>query len=76
MRCRKHFTDAKDTEDTTAYTRDGRTWTLGGDLTLVGEDVAFLRGTWKRASRKGHHTIECVDAACWAAGSSGRVGHS
>lgn len=39
------FGDADDTEDTTAYTRDGRTWTLGGDLTHVGEDVEFLRGS-------------------------------
>ena len=70
----------------------------GGDLTHVGEDVAFLRGTryavatgdydgstgssmttdggrtWKRVSRKGYHTIDCVDEVCWAAGSKGRVG--
>ena len=39
------FAEADDTEDTTAYTRDGRTWTTGGDLSHVGEDVAFLRGT-------------------------------
>lgn len=39
------FADAKDTEDTTAYTRDGRTWRLGGDLTHVGEDVTFVKGT-------------------------------
>lgn len=39
------FADAADTEDTTAWTRDGRTWTLGSDLRHVGEDVAFLRGT-------------------------------
>ncbi|GAA5105579.1 oxidoreductase [Alloalcanivorax gelatiniphagus] len=92
------FAEAKDTEDTTAYTRDGRTWTGGGDLAHIGEDVSFLRGTryavatgdydgsagssvttdggrtWKRVSRKGYHTIECVDAVCWAAGSAGRVG--
>ena len=92
------FADAKDTADTTAYTRDGRTWTLGGDLTHIGEDVAFLRGTryavatgdydgstgssittdggrtWKRVSRKGYHTIDCVDGVCWAAGGKGRVG--
>lgn len=39
------FGDADDTEDTTAYTRDGRTWTVGADLTHIGEDVTFLRGT-------------------------------
>lgn len=39
------FGDAGDTEDTTAYTRDGRTWTGGADLEHVGEDVTFLRGT-------------------------------
>jgi hypothetical protein len=25
-------------------------------------------------SRKGYHTIDCVDEVCWAAGSKGRVG--
>ena len=94
------FAEADDTEDTTAYTRDGRTWTTGGDLSHVGEDVAFLRGTryavatgdydgsigssittdggrtWKRASRKGYHAIDCVGTACWASGSKGRVGHN
>lgn len=92
------FAKADDTADTTAYTRDGRTWTVGRDLTHIGEDVAFLRGTryavatgdydgstgssmttdggrtWRRVSRKGYHTIDCVDEVCWAAGSKGRVG--
>ncbi|SEC05523.1 Uncharacterized protein SAMN04489844_1587 [Nocardioides exalbidus] len=39
------FAEADDTADTTAYTRNGRTWTSGGDLRHIGEDVTFLRGT-------------------------------
>ena len=39
------FADAKDTADTAASTRDGRTWRPGGDLTHVGEDVTFVKGT-------------------------------
>jgi photosystem II stability/assembly factor-like uncharacterized protein len=94
------FAKADDTEDTTAYSRDGRTWTLGGDLSHIGEDVTFLRGsryavatgdydgsvgssittdggrTWKRASRKGYHVIDCVGTVCYAAGSKGRIGHN
>jgi photosystem II stability/assembly factor-like uncharacterized protein len=46
------FADPTDTADTTAYTRDGRTWQLGGDLTHVGEDVAFVR--------RGHRTAIAV----------------
>lgn len=30
--------------DATARTRDGRTWTAGGDLSHLGEDAAFSRG--------------------------------
>jgi photosystem II stability/assembly factor-like uncharacterized protein len=39
------FADAGDTADTTAYTRNGRTWTGGDDLTHIGEDVTFIRGS-------------------------------
>lgn len=48
------FADASDTADTTAYTRDGRSWTLGADLTHVGEDVTFVRG-WKVALATGDY---------------------
>ncbi|RYB95778.1 oxidoreductase [Nocardioides oleivorans] len=94
------FADADDTADTTAYTRNGRTWTSGGDLRHIGEDVTYLRGwryavatgdydgsagtsttsdggrTWTRVSKKGYHVVDCVGKVCWAAGSTGRVGHS
>lgn len=49
------FADPTDTADTTAYTRDGRTWTLGGDLTHVGEDVAFLGRTHRVAVAVGDY---------------------
>ena len=39
------FAESDDTEDTTAHTRDGHTWTVGGDLSHIGEDVTFLRGS-------------------------------
>ncbi len=48
------FADASDTADTTAWTRDGRSWTLGADLTHVGEDVTFVRG-WKVALATGDY---------------------
>ncbi|GAA1912381.1 oxidoreductase [Nocardioides hwasunensis] len=48
------FADAGNTEDTTAYTRDGRTWTSGGDLRHVGEDVTVLRG-WRYALATGDY---------------------
>ena len=48
------FADAEDTADTTAYTRKGRTWTLGGDLTHIGEDVTVLRG-WRYALATGDY---------------------
>ncbi len=41
-------------EDNVAYTRDGRTWTGGGTLTHVGEDVTFVRG-WKLAVATGDY---------------------
>ena len=48
------FGDAPVLEDNTAYTRDGRTWTVGTTLTHVGEDVTFLRG-WKVAVATGDY---------------------
>lgn len=48
------FADAKDTADTTAYTRNGRTWTTGGDLTHIGEDVTVLHG-WRYAVATGDY---------------------
>lgn len=48
------FADASDTADTTAYTRNGRTWTLGGDLRHVGEDVAHVHG-WRYAVATGDY---------------------
>lgn len=49
------FAEADDTEDTTAWTSDGgRTWTLGADLTHVGEDVTYLRG-WTQAVATGDY---------------------
>ncbi len=41
-------------EDNTAYTRDGRTWTVGATLTHVGEDVTFIRG-WRLAVATGDY---------------------
>jgi photosystem II stability/assembly factor-like uncharacterized protein len=29
--------------------------------------------TWKRFSKLGYHTLDCVDHTCWAAGGNGRV---
>lgn len=48
------FADPSDTTDSAAYTRDGRTWRLGEDLTHVGEDVAMVRG-WKVAIASGNY---------------------
>ena len=39
------FVDPADGTDATARTRDGRTWTPGGDLGHLGEDAAWLPGT-------------------------------
>ena len=30
--------------------------------------------TWRKVSRLGYHTVDCVGGVCWAAGSKGRVG--
>ncbi len=38
------FLDPADGGDASAYTRHGRTWTNGGDLTHLGEDAAWLAG--------------------------------
>ncbi|WP_340540542.1 WD40/YVTN/BNR-like repeat-containing protein [Nocardioides sp. GXZ039] len=48
------FADATDHTDVVAYTRDGRTWTGGIDLTHIGEDVAYVRG-WKVAVATGDY---------------------
>ena len=39
------FTAPADGTDATARTRDGRTWSAGGDLGHLGEDAAWLPGT-------------------------------
>ena len=39
------FADPTKLTNSAAYTTDGLTWRSGGDLTHVGEDVAFVRGT-------------------------------
>jgi len=39
------FADPADGTDASARTRDGRTWTGGGDLAHLGEDAAWLPGT-------------------------------
>jgi len=65
------FVDPTDVADTTAYTRDGRTWQLGGDLTHVGEDVVILSGKrWqhklqhgKKHGHQGHHRHGLLAAA-------------
>jgi len=38
------FAAPGDGTDASAYTRNGRTWTHGGDLTHLAEDAAWLRG--------------------------------
>lgn len=38
------FAEPADGTDASAYTRDGRTWTHGGDLAHLGEDAAWLPG--------------------------------
>jgi photosystem II stability/assembly factor-like uncharacterized protein len=38
------FAAADNGTDASAYTRNGRTWTNGGDLTHLAEDAAWLRG--------------------------------
>ena len=48
------FADAKDYTDNVAWTRDGRTWTVGDDLRHVGEDVTYLRG-WRYAVATGDY---------------------
>ena len=39
------FAAPADGTDASAYTKNGRTWTNGGDLTHLAEDAAWLRGT-------------------------------
>ncbi len=48
------FADAKDNAASVAISRDGRTWTAGGDLTHIGEDVTMRRG-WKVALATGDY---------------------
>ena len=49
---------------------------LGHDGTDEWEFTTDGGRTWKRASRKGYHVIDCVGTVCYAAGSKGRVGHN
>ena len=48
------FADAQDYTDNVAWTRDGRSWTVGAGLRHIGEDVTYLRG-WRYAVATGDY---------------------